>query len=75
VALLWTLIAWSDWDMAATEVAGTPGVGAAVGSVRFVGVGSAATVVAGITVHSAALAYVRLVGEASASLCGDGLDN
>jgi hypothetical protein len=65
-------IAWWSSDQAATVVASTTGKGAALASVRLVGMGSATTVVAGPTGESAALASVRLVGMGSASNRGGG---
>jgi hypothetical protein len=40
-ALLWPLFAWSAWAQTATVVAGKRGEGAALASVRLVGMGSA----------------------------------
>jgi hypothetical protein len=40
-ALLWPLFAWSAWAQLATVVAGTTSEGAALSSVRLIGVGSA----------------------------------
>jgi hypothetical protein len=55
-------------------VACTTGGGAALASVRLVGVCSAITGVAGMSSESAALTTFRLVGLGSASHCGGGDD-
>jgi hypothetical protein len=59
-ALLWPLFARSAWDEPATVVAGTTREGAALASVRSVGLGSTSQCVCGKTGVGASLACVRL---------------
>ena len=66
-ALLSPLFAWSAWAQLAIVVAGTTGEGAALASVRLLGVAQLATVLAVKTCNGAALASVHLVGMGSAS--------
>jgi hypothetical protein len=66
-ALLWPLICRSTCAQPAIVVVGTTDEGAALTSVRLVGVGSATHVVADTTVEGADLASVRLVCVGSSS--------
>jgi hypothetical protein len=73
-ALLLPLFYRSAWAQPATVVAGTTVDGAALASVRWLGLCQPATVVVGTRVEGASLISVRFIGEGSASHSGGGQD-
>jgi hypothetical protein len=74
-ALLWGLFDRPTFAQTTTVLAGTPGEGAGLASVRLKVLAQPATVVSDTTSEGAAMASFRLVGVASASHFGGCYDS